>query len=338
MNKLTIFIFITLVHSYCFAFTTNKDSVSVYTIADTAKATGFYTQLNVQFGDAKKVQAGIGNSIVQLSLNKNKKQSSIVMQFPSNGVVVANGIDVIANKKKQLSLKYNWQPNTNYQLLIQTASDSVENFTIYSGYIFLPEVQKWKLLGSCKINRQWGYVNTIKTFQTKNKATANFANVSAQRNNGSWKNLSAAPSISPITNLLSHADSVAQLKLEQSLIKQAIAKGKTDAVHEQEGIYYTILKEGNGKAVNVEDTVEVYYKGYLFNNETAVFDQTKDKTAKFPLSRLIKGWGIGVPQCTVGGKIKLIIPSALGYSIRTRSPKIPPNSILVFEIEIIDAK
>jgi FKBP-type peptidyl-prolyl cis-trans isomerase len=50
------------------------------------------------------------------------------------------------------------------------------------------------------------------------------------------------------------------------------------------------------------------------------------------------GWQIGVPLCKVGGKIKIIIPSNLGYSIRTRSAKIPPNSVLVFEIEVLDAK
>ena len=335
MKKIIAFILIILVHSYCFAITATKDSVTVYTIADTAKATGFYTQVNIQSANSKKLQAGIGNSVVQLSLNKNKKQSSIIMQFPANAIVIANGIDVTANKKKQLSLKYSWQLNSNYQLLIQTAGDSAENFTIYSGYIFLPELQKWKLIGTCKIKGQWGYVNSIKTFQT---TATTFSNVFAQRSNGSWKNLSIYLSSNPTINLLAHADSVAQFQLEQNTIQQAISKGQTDAVNEKEGIYYATLKEGNGKAVSVKDTVEVYYKGYLFNNETAVFDQTKDKTAKFPLSRLIKGWQIGVPQCTVGGKIKLVIPSALGYSIRTRSPKIPPNSILVFEIEIIDAK
>ena len=70
----------------------------------------------------------------------------------------------------------------------------------------------------------------------------------------------------------------------------------------------------------------------------SVFDETKDKPATFPLKRLIMGWQIGVPLCKVGGKIKIIIPSNLGYSIRTRAAKIPPNSILVFEIEVVDAK
>ena len=97
------------------------------------------------------------------------------------------------------------------------------------------------------------------------------------------------------------------------------------------------MKEGTGRQVSVDDTVTVHYKGYLFVNDS-VFDQTKEKPATFPLKRLIRGWQIGVPLCRVGGKIKLVIPSDLAYSIRTRAAKIPPNSILVFEIEIVDAK
>jgi FKBP-type peptidyl-prolyl cis-trans isomerase len=91
------------------------------------------------------------------------------------------------------------------------------------------------------------------------------------------------------------------------------------------------------RQVSVNDTVTVFYKGYLLS-DNSVFSETKDKPATFPLKGLIVGWQIGVPLCKVGGKIKIIIPSNFGYSIRTRSAKIPPNSILVFEVEVVDAK
>ena len=143
--------------------------------------------------------------------------------------------------------------------------------------------------------------------------------------------------VSPVVNLLSHIDSLEQLQTDKKLITQAIAENKTDAKSIHDGIYYTMLKEGTGRQVSVNDTVTAYYKGYLFSNDS-VFDGTKDKPAVFPLKRLIMGWQIGVPLCKVGGKIKIIIPSNLAYSIRTRAAKIPPNSILVFEIEVVDAK
>ena len=131
-----------------------------------------------------------------------------------------------------------------------------------------------------------------------------------------------------------HIENTTQYK---KLITQAIAENKTDAKLDHEGVYYTILKEGTGRQVSVNDTVIAYYKGYLFK-DNSIFDQTKDKPATFPLKRLIMGWQIGVPLCKVGGKIKIIIPSNLAYSIRTRAAKIPPNSVLVFEIEVVDAK
>jgi FKBP-type peptidyl-prolyl cis-trans isomerase len=85
------------------------------------------------------------------------------------------------------------------------------------------------------------------------------------------------------------------------------------------------------------DTLVVHYKGSLFS-DGSVFDQTKEKPATFPLGRLIKGWQLGLTQCRVGGKIRLYIPSGSAYGIRTLSTAIPPNSILVFDVEVLDAK
>jgi FKBP-type peptidyl-prolyl cis-trans isomerase FkpA len=158
-----------------------------------------------------------------------------------------------------------------------------------------------------------------------------------QRTNGSWKNMKDDEQTAPIINLFGHIDSVWQRQADMQVISETIATGKIDVKENAGGVYYKMLKEGTGRQVSVTDTVVAFYKGYLFNNGL-VFDQTSDKPATFPLKRLIKGWQVGVPLCKVGGKIKLVIPSDLGYSIRTRAAKIPPNSILVFEIEVVDTK
>jgi FKBP-type peptidyl-prolyl cis-trans isomerase len=102
-------------------------------------------------------------------------------------------------------------------------------------------------------------------------------------------------------------------------------------------VYYTMLKEGSGNTVNVTDTVTVFYTGSLLK-DGSVFDGTKDKPAIFPLSRLIKGWQYALVKCNVGGKVRVYIPSGLAYATRLRSKNIPPNSILVFDIEVIEAK
>ena len=89
--------------------------------------------------------------------------------------------------------------------------------------------------------------------------------------------------------------------------------------------------------VNITDTVVIFYKGWLFS-DGSVFDETKEKPATFPLSRLIRGWQIGVPQCKVGGKIRLFIPSGSAYGIRTFATDIPPNSTLVFDVEVVEVR
>ena len=224
--------------------------------------------------------------------------------------------------------------------MIAQATDSAGNFSLYSGYVFLPRERKWKWIGTGKIEGRWNSIQkptVVYNYKKKHSISVNELQVWIQRQNGSWKNMLQTNYIAPIVNLYSHVDSLEQLQIEKKIISEAITSNKTDAKQEFNGIYYTMLKEGTGKHVSVNDTVVAFYKGYLLSDNSA-FDSTKDKPATFPLNRLIKGWQIGVPLCKVGGKIKLIIPSNLGYSIRTRAAKIPPNSILVFEIEVVDAK
>lgn len=146
----------------------------------------------------------------------------------------------------------------------------------------------------------------------------------------------AAAGIKPVVDLYRNADSSIQTEKEKEIIFKAIKEGKIDTTGSVNGVYYQLLKEGTGRNVKVTDTVVAFYKGSILNGE--VFDQTNTEPATFPLSRLIKGWQIALPACKVGGKIRLIIPSALAYSIRSRSSKIPPNSILVFDIEVLSVK
>ena len=197
----------------------------------------------------------------------------------------------------------------------------------------------WKFLGS---RRQSYYNDRIKNYTIhirKRRKTGESLQTSStwfQRSNGLWINTGTDTLEPPLINLTGHLDSSYQHQLEVKQIEDSIVSGKMKAIR-QDDIYYTIIKEGTGRQVSINDTVVVHYKGYLFS-DGSVFDQTKDKPAIFPLKRLIRGWQIGVPLCKVGGKIKLVIPSDLAYSIRTRSAKIPPNSILVFEIEVVDVK
>ena len=84
----------------------------------------------------------------------------------------------------------------------------------------------------------------------------------------------------PVTDLYKNADSAAQAIKDSMAITGAIQSGKLDTTGSINGVYYKILKEGNGDLVNLNDTVIVHYKGTLLNGE--LFDETKDKPATFP--------------------------------------------------------
>jgi FKBP-type peptidyl-prolyl cis-trans isomerase FkpA len=317
-----------------------KDSTIYYSLPDSVKAVSFMAEINIaSYNQKKNCFIGIKTDAVVLQLENVYRKRHIV--FQGRGQKLVYGYRVGRDLKTgDIKFSYNWDVNETYRLMISQATDSAGNFSLYSGYVFLPKENKWKLIGTIKIQNRWNSIRQPAAFYInarKQDIKAGIGQVWVQRSNGSWKNMLQTNFTSPVVNLYSHVDSIEQIQIDRKLITQAISESKTEAKQELDGIYYTILKEGTGRQVSGNDTVIAYYKGYLFN-DGAVFDQTKDKPATFPLNRLIRGWQIGVPLCKVGGKIKLIIPSNLAYSIRTRSAKIPPNSILVFEIEVVDAK
>ena len=336
MRLLICLFFILISSSQTNAFVNRKSGK----IDDSIKAISYLVQVTVQELNIKKeINAGIKADDIKLYLEADKKDREVVFEFPETAIVVATGSDVIA-EKGELTWQHKWNTNEPYKLLISTATDSALNFMLYSGYIYFPNQNKWKLIASCKISGRWGTIKNTSTFfsyKKKEVLKVEFSQSWLQRSNGSWKNLLASTFSTPVINPMSNMDSTSQAAAEEAYIQQFIKENKTDAVYKHEGIYYTMLKEGTGKQVKLTDTVTVFYKGYLLS-DGSVFDQTKDKPATFPLNRLIKGWQIGVPLCKAGGKIKIVIPSGIAYSIRTRAAKIPPNSILVFEVEVVAAK
>jgi FKBP-type peptidyl-prolyl cis-trans isomerase FkpA len=338
MKKLSVFAFLIITVNVIYA--SGKDSLKTYSLPDSMKANAVLAHVNFsKVHERKESEAGIQLGGVKLSLESGKKEKSVVFSFPKNSKIVAMGTDVEKEGKDELEWEFNWKLNESYQLYIATASDSAQNFTLYTGYIYLNTESKWKLIGTCKIEGHWGSLKSVSTFSEgkKDQYTVSFNQLWAQKSNGSWKDVFNSNSKNPVILPFIDVDSLSQSKKEEKLIQAAIVSGKTDAKNSTENVFYHIMKEGTGRQVKLTDTVVVHYKGYLFE-DGSIFDQTKENTAAFPLNRLIRGWQLGLTQCKVGGKIKLVIPSGLSYSIRTRSPKIPPNSILVFEVEVVDVK
>ncbi len=99
------------------------------------------------------------------------------------------------------------------------------------------------------------------------------------------------------------------------------------------GVHIVILEEGSDKKPNTNTEVKVKYTGKLTNE--LIFDRQDE--AVFNLSNLIEGWKIGLPEIGEGGKCILIIPSEAGYgSEGAGNGVVPPNSPLVFEIELLE--
>ncbi len=339
--KRYLFVFLSFI-SFMSAKAADKDSTINYNLPDSVKAVQFMAEINVKGYDKKRYcSAGIKSDAVNLVLENFFGSRSIYFYPLAYTNRSTPGLNVgIDRKSRYPKFSYNWDINETYKLLISQATDSVGNFSLYSGYIFLPKENKWKLIGTVKIEGKWNTIQQPAFFYVNGKKqdiSVTTGQVWCQRQNGSWKNMKNETLPNPTINLFGHIDSVQQRQIDKKIIEDAIASGKTDAKDISEGLYYKMIKEGTGRQVFITDTVTIFYKGYLFVNDS-VFDQTKDKPATFPLKRLIRGWQIGVPLCKVGGKIKMVIPSDLAYSIRTRAAKIPPNSILVFEIEVLDAK
>jgi FKBP-type peptidyl-prolyl cis-trans isomerase FkpA len=127
-----------------------------------------------------------------------------------------------------------------------------------------------------------------------------------------------------------------QLAIDIQLIKDDLAKKNLTSLAQEtsSGLHYVITQEGAGDNPTATSMVTVKYKGYLLDGN--VFDQTgSGQTATFGLNKVIAGWTEGIPKLKKGGKGTFWIPSALGYG-PSGSGRIPGNSVLIFEVELVN--
>jgi FKBP-type peptidyl-prolyl cis-trans isomerase FkpA len=101
------------------------------------------------------------------------------------------------------------------------------------------------------------------------------------------------------------------------------------------GLVYTELTPGTGPSPKATDRVTVHYRGTLTDGKEFDSSYKRNQPATFPLNGVIKCWTEGVQKMKVGGKAKLVCPSAIAYGPQGRPPIIPPDATLVFEVELI---
>jgi FKBP-type peptidyl-prolyl cis-trans isomerase FkpA len=115
--------------------------------------------------------------------------------------------------------------------------------------------------------------------------------------------------------------------------KAAKEKG---AVKTASGLVYRSIVDGKGPQPAASATVKVNYEGTFIDGK--VFDSSKRNGGpiSFPLNRVIKCWTEGVQKMRVGGKARLVCPPSIAYGAAGAGGVIPPNSTLVFEVELLD--
>ena len=102
-------------------------------------------------------------------------------------------------------------------------------------------------------------------------------------------------------------------------------------------LQYLVLTSGSGITPTANDIVKVNYAGTLVDGTEFDSSYKRGQPAEFQVGGVIKGWTAALQQMKVGSKWKLFIPADLAYGEGGR-PGIPPNSTLIFEVELLDSK
>ena len=134
-------------------------------------------------------------------------------------------------------------------------------------------------------------------------------------------------------------------KLEERMNAENIEKGKASLEANKNnpnvkvlpsGLQYEVIREGNGKRPKATDQVRCHYEGTLIDG--TLFDSSiqRGEPAVFGVNQVIKGWVEALQLMSEGAKWKLYIPSELGYGAAGAGAMIPPHSVLIFEVELIE--
>lgn len=107
----------------------------------------------------------------------------------------------------------------------------------------------------------------------------------------------------------------------------------------ESGLQFEILEQGSGRSPSLTSRVVTHYHGTFTDGE--VFDSSVERgePAEFPVNRVIKGWTEALQMMKEGDTWRLVIPSELAYGERgAGGGRIPPNSVLIFEVELLEVK
>jgi hypothetical protein len=117
----------------------------------------------------------------------------------------------------------------------------------------------------------------------------------------------------------------------------AANKAKPGVVTLPDGLQYTVLTEGSGAMPQADNVVSVHYRGTLLDGTEFDSSYKRGQPAQFPVNGVIRGWTEALQLMKTGSKWKLFIPSELAYG-ENGQRSIPPNSVLIFEVELLSVQ
>ena len=131
--------------------------------------------------------------------------------------------------------------------------------------------------------------------------------------------------------------SLRKRKFEEEILIKEIVKGMKQT---SSGLWYKIIENSIKSRPKVGDLVKIHYTGMLLNGNVFDSSYSKNMPIEFTLGagRVIKGWDEGLSLIPIGASAKLVIPSNLAYGEQGAGGVIPPNSTLIFEVEVLDSK
>jgi len=133
-----------------------------------------------------------------------------------------------------------------------------------------------------------------------------------------------------------HANPTTLEEREENVLIGYLADHNYEAQRTTSGVYIVMQQEGTGEAIKWGDPIETHYKGTFLDGRQFDSSYKRGKPLAFRVGQMIPGWNEALLTRRKGDKFLLLIPSHMGYGKRGFPGAVPPDSNLLFEIEILD--